>query len=242
MCRKCNTQKAEVLAQQRAPLCRDCLCKHVEGRARSAVRLKKLIDPGDKVLFALSGGHSSAAMLHVLQAMRSSTRERAERGLLTFDVLAVYICEGSVHGIPDDTCTAVTQQIAQSTHQAGVEFASARLEQIFDGDAESGSLANGHQSRAEASADVPVSAQQKLQSLVQAVTDATGRESLASSLRDRLLRLLAQKHGCNRIAVGDNATRLAVKTISLAIQGTGFALPASLHHLDSRRVLKISLP
>lgn len=63
----CAVLAVQCLAQQRAPLCRDCLCRHVEGRARSAVRLKKLIGPGDKVLFALSGGRSCTVLPgHVL--------------------------------------------------------------------------------------------------------------------------------------------------------------------------------
>lgn len=69
---------------------------------------------------------------------------------------------------------------------------------------------------------------------MQAVPDATGREALLESLRNTLLRALAVQHGCNKLAVGDNATRAAVRVISLATQGSGFALPASLHYLDRR--------
>ena len=51
----------QALARQREPMCRECICRHVETRAKSAVRLKKLIEPGDKVLFALSGGELQAS-------------------------------------------------------------------------------------------------------------------------------------------------------------------------------------
>ena len=69
---------------------------------------------------------------------------------------------------------------------------------------------------------------------VQAVPDPSGRETLIEALRCVLLNALACAHCCNKIACGDNATRAAVRVISLATQGTGFALPASLHYLDAR--------
>ena len=70
---------------------------------------------------------------------------------------------------------------------------------------------------------------------VQAVPDATGREDLVGALRLRLLLAAAAALGCNRLALGDSATRLAARAVALAAKGAGYALPASLQHFDGRR-------
>lgn len=70
---------------------------------------------------------------------------------------------------------------------------------------------------------------------MQAVPDATGREDLVGALRLRLLLAAAAALGCNRLALGDSATRLAARTVALAAKGAGYALPASLQHYDARR-------
>lgn len=48
----------QAVARQKEPLCRACICEHVLLKIKSVVRLKHLIEPGDKVLAAFSGGMS----------------------------------------------------------------------------------------------------------------------------------------------------------------------------------------
>ena len=74
-----------------------------------------------------------------------------------------------------------------------------------------------------------------LEAHAQAVPDATGREDLVGALRLRLLLAAAAALGCNRLALGDSATRLAARAVALAAKGAGHALPASLQHFDARR-------
>ncbi len=62
----------------------------------------------------------------------------------------------------------------------------------------------------------------------------TGREDLIESLRNALLVRMAAKLGYNKVARGDCATRVAVRTIASAAKGAGFALPASIQHFDAR--------
>ncbi len=74
----------------------------------------------------------------------------------------------------------------------------------------------------------------------QAVPDATGREDLAAALTRRLLLAAAAGLGCNRLALGDSATRLAARAVAAAAKGSGRALPASLQHFDARRAPAIT--
>lgn len=69
---------------------------------------------------------------------------------------------------------------------------------------------------------------------LQAVPDVTGGEDLLEHLRMALLIRTAAKLGCSVLALGDSATRLAIRTISLTSKGCGFALPASIQYLDAR--------
>jgi hypothetical protein len=70
----------------------------------------------------------------------------------------------------------------------------------------------------------------------QAVTDSTGREDLLVHLRKLLLQQTAARHGYGRLATGDSATCLAVRAVSLAAKGCGYALPGELQYIDARRV------
>jgi len=79
-----------------------------------------------------------------------------------------------------------------------------------------------------------------LNARAQAVPDATGREDLAAALTRRLLLAAAAGLGCNRLALGDSATRLAARAVAAAAQGAGRALPASLQHFDARRAPAIA--
>ena len=69
---------------------------------------------------------------------------------------------------------------------------------------------------------------------VQAVEDATGKEDLIEALRNALLVQTAARLGYNKIARGDNATRIAARVIAMSAKGAGFALPACIQYFDAR--------
>ena len=90
---------------------------------------------------------------------------------------------------------------------------------------------------------------------MQAVSDTTGREALLEALRlallDRVAMSLAAQQGPQslpapssglggssrpgvKLAFGDSATRAAVRSVALAAQGCGYALPAGTQPLDAR--------
>lgn len=72
--------------------------------------------------------------------------------------------------------------------------------------------------------------------LLQAVADMTGKEDLIAALRRTLLLRVAAQLGCNKMAVGTCATRMAVRTVAMSAKGSGYALPAALQFTDSRSV------
>jgi len=72
---------------------------------------------------------------------------------------------------------------------------------------------------------------------MQAVHDATGREDLTDALRKQLLLLRAAELGCNKVAMGDSATRVAVRVVSGTAKGQGFALPGAIQSADARCAL-----
>ena len=70
--------------------------------------------------------------------------------------------------------------------------------------------------------------------LLQAVSDPTGKEDLIAALRRQLLLRVAAQLGCNKLAIGTSATRMAVRTVAMAAKGSGYALPGAIHFTDSR--------
>ena len=69
----------------------------------------------------------------------------------------------------------------------------------------------------------------------QAVEDATGREDLIEALRNALLVHTAARLGYNKVARGDNATRIAARVIAMSSKGAGFALPSCIQYFDARQ-------
>ena len=70
--------------------------------------------------------------------------------------------------------------------------------------------------------------------MIQAVADGTGKEDLIAALRRTLLLRVAAQIGCNKLAVGTCATRMAVRTVAMSAKGSGYALPGALQFTDSR--------
>ena len=64
--------------------------------------------------------------------------------------------------------------------------------------------------------------------------DATGREDMIEALRNALLVRTAASLGYNKIARGDNATRIAARVIAMSAKGAGFALPGCIQYFDRR--------
>jgi len=69
----------------------------------------------------------------------------------------------------------------------------------------------------------------RLSALLSCVRDATAREDLAESLRDRLLRRTASGAlSCDALALGDSAGTVALRVIAGAAKGRAFSMPADV--------------
>lgn len=85
-CSKCNNTQIIIKRKHSGQsLCRDCFIESVNQKVLRDTRRYKLIEKGDKVLLALSGGKDSVVALHILNSLR-------ERNII--DLTAVTIDEG----------------------------------------------------------------------------------------------------------------------------------------------------
>ena len=70
-CSKCGNPKVIIKKEQSGQvLCKDCFIESVEKKVIKTVRKEKLLDKGDKLLVALSGGKDSVTTLEILNSFR----------------------------------------------------------------------------------------------------------------------------------------------------------------------------
>ena len=85
-CSKCGNPKVIIKKKQSGQvLCKDCFIDSIEKKVIRTVKREKLLDKGDKVLVALSGGKDSVTTLEILNSFR-------ERNII--DICAVTVDEG----------------------------------------------------------------------------------------------------------------------------------------------------
>jgi len=70
-CSKCGNPKVIIKKEQSGQyLCRDCFIESIEKKVIKTIKKEKLLDKGDKVLVALSGGKDSVTALEILNSFR----------------------------------------------------------------------------------------------------------------------------------------------------------------------------
>jgi len=85
-CSKCGNPKVIYKRRQSGQiLCKDCFIESIEKKAIQTIKKEKLLDKGDKVLVALSGGKDSVTTLQILDSFR-------QRNII--DICAVTVDEG----------------------------------------------------------------------------------------------------------------------------------------------------
>lgn len=85
-CSKCGNPKVIYKREQSGQLlCKDCFIESIEKKAIKTIKKEKLLDKGDKVLVALSGGKDSVTTLEILNSFK-------ERHII--DICAVTVDEG----------------------------------------------------------------------------------------------------------------------------------------------------
>ena len=85
-CSQCGNPKVIYKREQSGQLlCKDCFIESIEKKAIKTVRKERLLDKGDKVLVALSGGKDSVTTLEILNSFREMN---------VIDLCAVTVDEG----------------------------------------------------------------------------------------------------------------------------------------------------
>ena len=85
-CTKCGNPNVIIKKEQSGQyLCKDCFIESIEKKVIKTVRKEKLLDKGDKVLVALSGGKDSVTTLEILNSFREMN---------IIDICAVTVDEG----------------------------------------------------------------------------------------------------------------------------------------------------
>ena len=85
-CSKCGNSQVIIKKQQSGQyLCKDCFIESIEKKVIKTVKKEKLLDKGDKVLVALSGGKDSVTTLEILNSFRKMN---------IIDICAVTVDEG----------------------------------------------------------------------------------------------------------------------------------------------------
>ena len=85
-CSKCGNPKVIIKKEQSGQLlCKDCFIESIEKKVKKTIKKEKLLDKGDKVLVALSGGKDSVTTLEILDTFR-------QRNII--DICAVTVDEG----------------------------------------------------------------------------------------------------------------------------------------------------
>ena len=83
-------------------------------------------------------------------------------------------------------------------------------------------------------AETPEDRKRLLVELFSHIKTATAKEDLLLYLRTRLLVHMARKLKCQKIFTAENATRMAIKIMSLTSKGRGYTLPFETTFQDDR--------
>lgn len=193
------------------PLCRACFEEYFVHKFRAVLGKSRAIQYGEKVLIAVSGGPSSSAMLHLVCAGLSARARRK----LQIQPSIVVVDERSIGD--DGAWDEEVEVIKRMVEDTGFPCYFISLEDVFGKDKLS-----------------DTAHAQQLRTLFSSLTSLTAREDMLQSIRSQILVSVARQHGCNKVMVGDNSTRLAVRLLSNVSQGRGGTVSLDTGMCDER--------
>ncbi|KAJ3045491.1 Cytoplasmic tRNA 2-thiolation protein 2 [Rhizophlyctis rosea] len=207
-CAKCKVERA-VCFVRRAHFCKTCFLDSVQYRFRLNLMRATKIGEGKNVLVAFSGGLSSRVLLHAISAFNSVDPRKKRK----------------FNGLVDHT--DIIRKIVESY---GHTLLSIPLEDVFA----NGGAAVAQPSRegegplslhVKLTAQSPGSSVEKLQKCFSALGKLSSKEDLLHYLTMQLLYAAARRNDCHGLLLGDNSTRVAIRTIAQVSKGRGFAMP-----------------
>lgn len=117
-CSKCGNPKVIIKrAQSGQLLCKDCFIESIEKKVIKTVKKEKLLDKGDKVLVALSGGKDSVTTLEILNSFREMN---------VIDLCAVTVDEGIANYRQDGVDIAI-----RHAERLGIEHKVVKLKEEY---------------------------------------------------------------------------------------------------------------
>ncbi|KAG4434596.1 cytoplasmic tRNA 2-thiolation protein 2 [Cadophora sp. M221] len=218
-CRRCKVEPATQQIRSEN-VCSKCFTQYVTTKAIKRMETYKIrgstVAPR-KLLFPLSFGPSSAALLHILDQHLNGQFERMNRA--AYELHIVHIDLYLEAADREDSAKLLERYKARFPRHTYSSFGleDALLLDNIDW------KALGLPPPTEQEIQKPGT--EKLQALVGSMPSATSQKDIATTLLTRLLVDVAKRNGCESILFGDSTTRLAEKTLTETAKGRGFSLP-----------------
>ncbi|KAJ1818694.1 Cytoplasmic tRNA 2-thiolation protein 2, partial [Coemansia sp. RSA 2598] len=242
-CIKCKTARPNVTIRK-CLYCKPCFVRTSVVKFRAALsKSRRRIDdkrtdtqqPAPRAMVALSGGPCSSALLRLALDYHASMSQKGAAVQSPYSqILVGHVDESALFDVVDGAVRSIAGE--------DVGFCQARLEDVFaateDSDAlleivaaniAPGSSVDSFKARfVQLACDNKAeqrSPRERLHRLFDSLGSATNRESLLDAIKAFLLARLARASGCSVLLMGDSATRIASKIVSLTSRGRGFSLP-----------------
>eukprot|EP00126_Sphaerothecum_destruens_P015394 Sdes_comp9390_c0_seq1m851 len=222
-CLKC-TGSAQLHVREKESYCKSCFEAYFVHKFRSQLGKSKAIHASDKVLLAFSGGASSRAMLELIREGVSSDSFNRFK----FETAVVWIDESVL--FPNITTAPGWQEKVEKIAQdAGFPLFCVPLQEIFSHEFRESQISSQF-SCPDAENDIKAT----FLNFLHGVKSSTAKEDILRHIRQKLIHLIAKKHGYNRILFGHSMTRLATLVLSNIAQGRGFTLGLDIGFSDPR--------
>ncbi|KAJ2742849.1 Cytoplasmic tRNA 2-thiolation protein 2 [Coemansia sp. BCRC 34301] len=232
LCVKCKAA-SPCVSIRRSLYCRVCFVRASGIKFRTALSKsrKRMPVARPRVMVALSGGPTSSAMLQLMVQFQSMELKGSAAEPIYTGLVAGHVDESALFSGYEDS------QICDISAVLGVECLVARLEDVFAIDGEKAALLElVHATIAPGTSrnqfcvrltkgDGSISARDQLRALFAGLGSATDREDMLHIIKSFLLARLARQAQCKLLLLGDSATRIASKLVSLTSRGRGFSLP-----------------
>ncbi|KAJ1961028.1 Cytoplasmic tRNA 2-thiolation protein 2 [Dipsacomyces acuminosporus] len=232
LCIKCKTAKPNVDIR-RCLYCKECFVRATITKFRAALSKsrQRVKVPRTRALIAFSGGATSSALLRLMLDYHSMDLKGTGAETVYSGLVVGHVDESALFpGIQSD-------EIHEIAKETGLQYEVAKLEDVFDLDDDQSALLELVQSTVTPGAardqfcvqlvrhNSSISSKNRLISMFDGLGSMTNKEDMLASIKNFLLLRLARKHQCGVIMMGDSATRIATKIISLTSRGRGFSLP-----------------
>ncbi|KAK0594966.1 hypothetical protein LWI29_002216 [Acer saccharum] len=229
LCVKCKVNEPVSGTSDDGRFCRECFRRNLYGKFKLAVTSNAMITPSDNLLVAFSSGSSSRVVLQFVHEMQQRAQKNfdasKDRSLQVFGVGVTFIDESAYHSVPSceidkaiEDIKSIVSNLAPPAKQLHVVL----FESVFSLDSLDG--------------------KERLKTLEDSVSDATGKEDLLLHLRMLALQKVASENGYNRLVLGLCTSRIACHVITATVKGQGYSLPADVQYVDARWEIPVVLP